>query len=108
MESLQFSSVLFNFHDVILLMTAMQCLFCFLLLCLTIDRNKRSTLFLALFLLAHALIPINELVMWGAEFKMTARDLFPSLYFLPMVAYYIDGALLYYVLKPSSSKIFPL
>ena len=108
MESLQFSSVLFNFHDVILLMTAMQCLFCFLLLCLTIDRNKRSTLFLALFLLAHALIPINELVMWGAEFKMTARDLFPSLYFFPMVAYYIDGALLYLCFKALVCKDFSL
>ena len=108
MESLKFSSVLFNFHDVILLMTAMQCLFCFLLLCLTIDRNKRSTLFLALFLLAHALIPINELVMWGAEFKMTARDLFPSLYFFPMVAYYIDGALLYLCFKALVFKDFSL
>ena len=108
MESLQFSSVLFNFHDVILLMTAMQCLFCFLLLCLTIDRNKKSTLFLALFLLAHALIPINELVMWGAEFKMTARDLFPSLYFFPMVAYYVDGALLYLCFKALVFKDFSL
>ena len=100
--------MLFNFHDVILLMTAMQCLFCFLLLCLTIDRNKRSTLFLALFLFAHALIPINELVMWGAEFKMTARDLFPSLYFFPMVAYYIDGALLYLCFKALVFKDFSL
>jgi len=108
MESLQFNSVLFNFHDVILLMTAMQCLFCFLLLCLTIDRDKRSTLFLALFLLAHALIPINELVMWGAEFKMTARELFPSLYFFPMVAYYIDGALLYLCFKALVFKDFSL
>lgn len=108
MGSLQFSSVLFNFHDVILLMTAMQCLFCFLLLCLTIDRNKRSTLFLALFLLAHTLIPINELVMWGAEFKMTARDLFPSLYFFPMVAYYVDGALLYLCFKALVFKDFSL
>ena len=108
MGSLQFSSVLFNFHDVILLMTAMQCLFCFLLLCLTIDRNKKSTLFLALFLLAHALIPINELVMWGAEFKMTARDLFPSLYFFPMVAYYVDGALLYLCFKALVFRDFSL
>ena len=108
MVALQFSSVIFNFHDVILLMTSMQCLFCFLLLCLTIDRDKRSTLFLALFLLAHALIPINELVMWGAEFKMTARDLFPSLYFFPMVAYYVDGALLYLCFKALVFKDFSL
>lgn len=108
MESLEFNSVLFNFHDVILLMTAMQCLFCFLLLCLTVDRNTKSTLFLALFLLAHALIPINELIMWGAEFKMTARELFPSLYFFPMIAYYIDGALLFLCFKALVFRNFAL
>ena len=86
MESFEFSSVLFNFHDVILLMTAMQCLFCFLLLCITSDRNVKSTLFLALFLLAHALIPMNELMMWGAEFKVTVRNLFPTLYLLFQLA----------------------
>ena len=105
---MEFSSVLFNFHDVILLMTAMQCLFCFLLLCFTIDQDTKSTLFLALFLLAHSLIPINELIMWGAEFKMTARDLFPSLYFIPAIAYYIDGALLFLCFKSLVFRDFSL
>ena len=108
MEPLDFSSVLFNFHDVILLMTAMQCLFCFLLLCITMDRNTKSTLFLALFLFAHALIPINELIMWGAEFKVTVRTMLPSLYFAPAIAYYIDGALLFLCFKALVFKNFSL
>ena len=108
MEPLDFSSVLFNFHDVILLMTAMQCLFCFLLLCITMDRNTKSTLFLALFLFAHALIPINELIMWGAEFKVTVRNMLPSLYFAPAIAYYIDGALLFLCFKALVFKNFSL
>jgi AraC-like DNA-binding protein len=108
MESFEFSSVLFNFHDVILLMTAMQCLFCFLLLCITSDRNVKSTLFLALFLLAHALIPMNELMMWGAEFKVTVRNLFPTLYFVPAIAYYVDGALLFLCFKSLAFRDFSL
>ena len=76
--------------------------------CFIYTETNLESLFLALFLLAHALIPINELVMWGAEFKMTARDLFPSLYFFPMVAYYIDGALLYLCFKALVFKDFSL
>jgi AraC-like DNA-binding protein len=99
MDALGFDTVLFNFHDVILLMTAMQCLFCVLLLCLTNRRNTASIWFLALFLLAHGLIPINELIMWGAEFKLIIRDRLPGLHFLPGIAYYLDGALLFLCFK---------
>ena len=95
MDVLRFDAVLFNFHDVILLMTAMQCLFCCWLLCLTNNKNTPSIWFLAFFLLAHALIPINELILWGADFKFTARERFPALHFLPGIAYYLDGALLF-------------
>ncbi len=108
MGTLEFDRVLFNFHDVILLMTAMQCLFCFLLLSVTAFRNNKSILFLALFLFAHALIPINELMMWGADFKFIAREKFPSLYFVPAIAYYIDGALLFLCFKSLVFKDFSL
>lgn len=108
MEIPKFSTVLFNFHDVILLMTAMQCLFCFLLLSVTAYRNSKSTMFLALFLFAHALIPINELMMWGADFKLIARDIFPNLYFFPAIAYYVDGALLFLCFKSVVFKDFSL
>ena len=108
MGTLEFDRVLFNFHDVILLMTAMQCLFCFLLLSVTAFRNNKSILFLALFLFAHALIPVNELMMWGADFKFIAREKFPSLYFVPAIAYYIDGALLFLCFKSLVFKDFSL
>jgi len=108
MGTLEFDRVLFNFHDVILLMTAMQCLFCFLLLSVTAFRNNKSILFLALFLFAHSLIPINELMMWGADFKFIAREKFPSLYFVPAIAYYIDGALLFLCFKSLVFKDFSL
>ena len=108
MGTLEFDTVLFNFHDVILLMTAMQCLFCFLLLSATAFRNNISILFFALFLFAHALIPINELMMWGADFKFIAREKVPSLYFVPAIAYYVDGALLFLCFKSLVFRDFSL
>ena len=108
MGTLEFDTVLFNFHDVILLMTAMQCLFCFFLLSATAFRNNISILFFALFLFAHALIPINELMMWGADFKFIAREKVPSLYFVPAIAYYVDGALLFLCFKSLVFRDFSL
>ncbi|WP_297817994.1 helix-turn-helix domain-containing protein [uncultured Paraglaciecola sp.] len=108
MQPFEFQSVLFNFHDLILLMTAMQCLFFGILLFATNTQRLKSTLFLAAFLFAHALIPLNELIMWGAAFKAQVRESWPSIYFIPAVAYYIDGALLYFCIKSLIFKDFSL
>lgn len=91
--------VIFNFHDLILMMTALQCLFFAVLLVATNSRRLTSTYFLAAFLLAHAFIPLHEMILWGAEFKWTVRINWPQLYFVGGFAYYIDGALLYFCVK---------
>jgi len=89
--------VVFNFHDVVLLMTSAQCLFFAFLLFLT-QKNK-SDLYLSAFLLVLAFIPIHELILWGSVFKWTVRDSYPSAYFLTGFAYYIDTVLLYFYVK---------
>jgi len=109
MDDLEFQSVLFNFHDVILLMTSMQCILFALLLCITNSNHIKSTFFLAAFLFAHALIPINELILWGAEFKLHVRQSnWPSLHFLPNIAYYFDGPLLFLCIKSLVFRDFAL
>ncbi|MDC2891216.1 hypothetical protein [Psychrosphaera algicola] len=77
MKPFEFQSVLFNFHDVMLLMTTMQCLFFGVLLYVTNTKNVKTAMFLSAFLFAHALIPANELIMWGAEFKVQVRYEWP-------------------------------
>lgn len=99
MKYFEFQSVLFNFHDVMLLMTTLQCLFFAALLYITNTSKEKSTFFLVAFLIAHALIPLNELFMWGAGFKHTARMQWPNLHFIPGIAYYLDGVLLYFCIK---------
>ena len=108
MSSLEFKSVLFNFHDVILLMTSLQCMLFALMLWLTNNNQIKSTFFLAAFLFAHSLIPINELMMWGAEFKVHAREHWSSLYFVPGIAYYLDGPLLFLCIKSLVFRDFTL
>lgn len=99
MKYFEFQSVLFNFHDVILIMTTLQCLFFAALLFITNTQKSKSAYFLAIFLLAHAFIPLNELFLWGAEFKNMALLLWPNLYFVFGIAYYLDAALLYFCIK---------
>lgn len=89
--------VVFNFHDVVLLMTSAQCLFFAFLLFLT--KTNKSDFYLSAFLLVLAFIPIHELILWGSVFKWTVRDSYPSAYFLTGFAYYIDTVLLYFYVK---------
>jgi len=93
------NQVVFNFHDVILLMTAMLCVLFSALLIATNPPKNISNYFLAAFLLTHACIPLHELMMWGAEFKHTVRNNFPQIYFVGSFAYYVDAALLYFYVK---------
>ena len=102
------NQVLFNFHDVVLLMTAMQCLFFAVLLLATNTGKQASTYFLAAFLFAHAFIPLHELVLWGAEFKFAVRELLPQVYFLGGFAYYLDGMLLFFCVKSLIYRDFSL
>lgn len=100
--------VLFNFHDLVLMMTAMQCLLFSVLLVATNTHRVKSTYFLAAFLLAHAFIPLHEMILWGAEFKWAVRVHWPELYFLGGFAYYLDGALLYFCVKSLVFRDFAL
>lgn len=91
--------VVFNFHDVVLWMTAMQCLLFAGLLLATNTSKNISMYFLAAFLVAHALIPLHEMILWGAEFKLRVRNNWPEVYFIGAAAYYVDGALLLMCIK---------
>ncbi len=108
MTSFEFQSVLFNFHDVILVMTALQCLFFGILLCITNTNHVKSVYFLAAFLFSHTLIPINELIMWGAEFAAQIQQSLPNIYFIPTVAYYLDAPFLYVCINYLVFKDFKL
>ena len=86
--------VIFNTHDVILLMTAYQCiLFAFLLV--TMHGEKwLSNLLLALFLLQQAAIPLDILVSFGAQFRFIALEFSPNLFYVFGFGYWLEAPLL--------------
>jgi len=86
--------VIFNTHDVVLLMTAYQCIL-FALLLLTIKREKYiRNVFLAFFLLQQAAIPLDILISFGAEFRHIAIEWSPDLFYVFGFGYWLEGPLL--------------
>ena len=93
------NQVVFNFHDVIQLMTAMLCAFFALLLIVTNNPKNTSNYFLAAFLIVHTFIPLHEVILWGAEFKLRVREHWPQIYFVTGFAYCLDAVLIYFYVK---------
>lgn len=93
------NETVFNIHDLVLMMTALQCACFAALLLITNPPANKSNYFLAAFLLAHAFIPVHELVLWGADIKMIALNNYPRLFLWIGFGYYLDAALLYFYIK---------
>src|SRR6478609_6789668 len=86
--------VIFNTHDVVLLMTAYQCIL-FAILLLTVKREQRiSNIFLAFFLLQQAAIPLDILISFGAEFRQIALGWSPNLFYVFGFGYWLEAPFL--------------
>lgn len=86
--------VIFNTHDVVLLMTAYQCIL-FAILLLTIKREKPLiNFFLAFFLLQQAAIPLDILISFGAEFRNVALSWSPNLFYVFGFGYWLEAPFL--------------
>lgn len=90
---------IFNIHDLVLVMTSIQCACFAILLLLTNPPNNKSNYFLAAFLIAEAFVPMHELVLWGADFRNLMLQDHPRLFFWLGFGYYLDAALLYFYVK---------
>jgi AraC-like DNA-binding protein len=90
---------IFNIHDLVLMMTSIQCVCFVLLLLATNPPNNRSNYWLAAFLITQAFIPMHELVLWGTDFRGLMLENYPRLFFWMGFAYFMDGALLYFYVK---------
>ncbi|MDQ2078134.1 AraC family transcriptional regulator [Marinimicrobium sp. ABcell2] len=100
--------VIFNTHDVVLLMTAYQCiLFAILLFTLRNEFWLRNTL-LALFLLQHAAIPLDILINFGAEFRNIALSISPNLFYVFDYGYWLEGPLLLWYTRSLIYKSYQL
>lgn len=86
--------VIFNTHDVVLLMTAYQCILFAILLVSANSEKRLSNIFLALFLLQQAAIPLDILISFGAEFRYVALEFSPNLFYVFGFGYWLEAPLL--------------
>ena len=91
-------SVIFNTHDVALLITIFQCVL-FALFLLTLKKGRRqSNILLAIFLLTNAAIPLDNLINFGEMFRQIIIDFSPHLFYTFGIAYWLEPVvLLFYV-----------
>lgn len=99
-------TVLFNFHDLVLILTAFECLLFALLLSASNKEKAVSTFFFIGFLTCHIFIPMHELTFWGKQFRIWMLDISPNLFFMGSYAYFLDGPLLYFFVRSLLYKDF--
>lgn len=100
------TSVLFNMHDVMLLITIYLCVL-FAIFLLTLKKgNKKSNFLLACFLLSHAAIPTDNLIIFGEAFRATAIEFSPDIFYVFGTAYWLESVFLLFYVKSLIYKDF--
>lgn len=102
------NETLFNFHDVLMVVTAFECFLFAFLLAATNKEKSLSTWFLVGFLACHFLIPLHELTFWGGQFRIWMLEKSPNLFFWGSYAYFLDGPLLYFFVRSMLFRDFRL
>lgn len=93
------NTIQFNFHDLILVMTAfLSALLAFVYL-IAEKKKHASKPLLVSFLLAHAFIALHELTYYGEQVRYSVLELSPDLFFIGSFAYCVDAVLLYLFTK---------
>lgn len=89
-------AIIFNIHDVALLLIAGECSILALLFLAHRGARPLSHLLLAIFLILNVLIAIDTLIYWGEAVRYRVFDILPNLFFLFGFAYFLEGPVLYW------------
>lgn len=89
-------AIIFNIHDVALLLIAGECSILALLFLAHRGSRSLSHLLLAIFLILNVLIAIDTLIYWGEAVRYRVFDILPNLFFLFGFAYFLEGPVLYW------------
>jgi hypothetical protein len=102
-------AVLFNFNDLILVMTAVLSVMLACLLFIFHESDRRlSSYLLGTFLLLYALIPLDKVITYGAQFHLVALNASRNLFLIGNAALLLEGALLYLYVQSLTKKGFQL
>ena len=100
------NNVLFNFHDVILLLIMTACIISTCIFWQDKKEYKNFNLFLALFFFATACIPLDTLINFGKAFKPFMLENFPDIFFVFEYGAWIQAPLAYWLVRCLLEKDF--
>jgi hypothetical protein len=98
-------SVVFNIHDVVLLLLAAECAMLAIFL-LVHRRVTISPLLLAMFAFLNGMIALDTLIFWGAEVRRQMFDAFPDMFFLLGLGVFFEGPVLYWFTRSMLGRDF--
>jgi len=90
------NSILFNIHDVALLLRVGECAMLALLFLAHRGAKPASHFLLAAFLLLNAMIALHTLILWGDAVRFTLFDLSPNIFFSLAFAHFLQGPIIYW------------
>ena len=93
------NGIVFNFHDVALLLVAGECGMLAILYLAHRGDSPRAQTLLAVFLLMNMLIAIDTLIYWGEAFRYWIFHISPDLFFIFGFAYFLQGPALYFYIR---------
>jgi AraC-like DNA-binding protein len=91
--------VLFNTHDVVLLITIYQCVILAAALFLLNRQQVKSGIFVTLFFLANAATPLDTLISFGDAFHPFAIEHIPDWFYVFEMGYWLEGPFLLWYLR---------
>ncbi|TQV68046.1 helix-turn-helix domain-containing protein [Exilibacterium tricleocarpae] len=100
--------VLFNTHDVVLLITVYQCVLFSVLVFFTQRQPLQCNLLLAGFLLATAAIPLDTLINFGAGMREWMIGSHPNWFYVFEFGYWVQGPLLLWYIRSLVYKNYSL
>ncbi len=95
MNTLSHDTLLFNVHDLVLLMAASQYLLLAVLLFATRRKSDQSSYLLAGMLMITALQSVDTVLIWSTPLRQAILEWNPNFLFLGSFSYWLQGPLLY-------------
>ncbi|MDO6424784.1 AraC family transcriptional regulator [Saccharophagus degradans] len=95
MNQIAHDTLLFNLHDLILLMAVGQYVLLAVLLFCTRKQTEKSSYLLCAFLLLNGAQSVDTLIIWSDQLRLLTLNWHPSLFFWGHIGVWLQGPLLY-------------
>ena len=103
------NAAVFNFHDLVLVMTAvMSGMLALLLFISNVSDKRQSNYLLGCFLLMYVIIPVDKLITYSTALKPAVLSISPNLFLMGGAALLLEGPILYLYARSVAEKNFTL